>query len=158
MVIPPWNNDLVGEDPAKIGTFHHFIKALQEQLPGMQIVDFCPLDGDDSSGVLEEGGCRFIGFNNASFKSNESSNDAERFEASQKKNVDEVVRRLKTGEPTFIFYHIPEIDDPFPAFGPSTAEDKVKLAEREKAAANSAKIFLTPPGRSHWACGRCGTK
>ena len=81
----PGNNDLVGEDPAKIGTFHHFIKALQEQLPGMQIVDFCPLDGDDSSGVLEEGGCRFIGFNNASFKSNESAKDAETFEASQKK-------------------------------------------------------------------------
>jgi len=41
------------------------------------------------------------------------------------------VRRLKTGEHTFIFYHIPEIDDPFPAFGARTAEDKDKLAKRE---------------------------
>jgi len=141
----PGNNDLVREDPADIGTFHRFIDALKEKVPPeMQIVDFCPRDGDQSSGVLDIGGCRFIGFNNASFKSDDSAENAATFESKQLKNVDEVVARL--ADPRFksayIFYHIPEIDDPYCiSLDPTKPEDNEILKKRETSRGEIGKEF-----------------
>jgi Calcineurin-like phosphoesterase len=102
----PGNNDLIRENPADIGTFHRFIKALKDQLLDMQIVDFCPVAGDgNASGVLDVGGCRFIGFNNASFKSNDSGDDANTFKPKQLGNQAKCShasnRRVDTTLPTF---------------------------------------------------------
>jgi len=141
----PGNNDLVGENPAKIGTFHRFIEALKEKAPPeMQIVDFCPRDGDESSGVLDIDSCRFISFNNASFKSNDLAENAAAFEVEQRKNVDEVLARL--GDPRFksayVFYHIPEIDDPYCiSLDPKKPEDAEILKKRETDRGEIGKEF-----------------
>jgi calcineurin-like phosphoesterase family protein len=156
----PGNNDLVEENPADIGTFHRFIKTLKDQLPEMQIVDFCPVAGDGvSSGVLDLGECRFIGFNNASFKSNDSGADAATFEPKQLENVDEVLARL--ADPRFksayIFYHIPEIDDPYcVSLDPNKPEDNEVLKKRETSRGDIGKPFpcsawtVTPAVREKW--------
>ena len=150
----PGNNDLVGEDPANIGTFHRFIQALQAQLP--EVVNFSPRQEDKTSGLLDLGGCRFIGFNNASFKSNDSGSDAERFKASQLENVNEVRARLKPEEGfkhAYIFYHVPEIEDPYYAGMDPTDQ---KLIDRESKRGQNAKDAplsawtVVPEVRKNW--------
>ncbi|MEN3370434.1 MAG: hypothetical protein V7609_2577 [Verrucomicrobiota bacterium] len=153
----PGNNDLVGEDPANIGTFHRFIKALKDELPEMQIVDFCPVSGDGiTSGVLDVGECRFIGFNNASFKSDDSADKATAFKASQLANVKEVLARVEPDggfKSAYIFYHIPEIDDPYYAGLDSNHPDFTKRQTRR---GEFGKEFMlsawtvAPEVRSEW--------
>ena len=126
----------------------------------MPIVDFCPREGDESSGVLEEGGCRFIGFNNASFKSDDLAKNAEANEQSfypwQVKNVGEVLARLeRKGDFKFayIFYHIPEIDDPYYV---SLDSNDPKFKERETKRGEIGKAFpysawtVHPDVRRNW--------
>jgi hypothetical protein len=138
----PGNNDLKGEDPGSIGTFDAFIEALQAKLPGIKVVNFRPKENDLAIGVRLEGTCRFIGFNNASFKSNDREvkgldknnvmvGGAREFQASQLENVEEVAVRIDRQRSNFIFYHIPEIDDPYAAFEPATQKDAENLAERK---------------------------
>ncbi|MEY2548676.1 MAG: hypothetical protein QOD64_1258, partial [Verrucomicrobiota bacterium] len=129
----PGNNDLQEEDPGTIAVFRDFITALGAKLPGMKIVNFFPQEDDPLSGVRNEAGCRFIGFNNASFKSNDAGTDAKKFELTQLKNVEDVVARLKLPglKYAFVLYHIPEIDDPYYAsLDPDKPDDAKRLAER----------------------------
>lgn len=119
----PGNNDLFDENPDT--TYYRlFIKKLKEKLPGLQVTDLCPEEtgaDDHQQGIHRVGGYAFIGFNNASFKNNASDkdNDArERIEKNkdkQLKYVQQVVDRLKAEDITcaYIFYHIPELDDPY---------------------------------------------
>ncbi len=155
----PGNNDLVDENPATIGVFHNFVKVLQAQASTMAVVDFCPMENDPSSGILAEGTCRFIGFNNASFKSNDSGTNAAAFEASQLKNLEEVRARLAAPGPryAYIFYHIPEIDDPYYAYlDPSKSEERKKLKNRANKRGEFGKEFpfsawtVTPTVRTEW--------
>lgn len=156
----PGNNDLEEEDPRTIGTFHKFIQALKVELPGMTIVDFCPVDNEEGSGVHLEGTCRFIGFNNASFKSNDLGTNAEEkngpFHSWQLKHVEEVLDRLKPPadfKSAFVFYHIPEIDDPYYV---SLDPNHRDFQKREKDRGELGKDFpysawtVAPDVRSKW--------
>jgi Calcineurin-like phosphoesterase len=159
----PGNNDLVGENPANIGTFHRFIKALKEQLPEKEIVDFCPVDNEPLSGIHDEGTCRFIGFNDASFKSDDSGANAEKtaeregpFFKWQEGNVKEVLARLEpkdTYKYAYIFYHIPEIDDPYYV---SLDQDHQDFTKRQTTRGELGKKFpfsawtVAPEVRAKW--------
>jgi hypothetical protein len=160
----PGNNDLDQERPGTIGIFHNFINALQQKLSGMiTIVDFCPRENKLEFGTHEEGTCRFIGFNNASFKSNDSAADAANkkdFEDKQVENVKEVLARLAAPgdfKHAYIFYHIPEIDDPFyAALDPNKPDENKKLKDREEKRGEIGKNSpysawtVTPAVRAMW--------
>jgi hypothetical protein len=116
----PGNNDLFDETPDT--TYYRlFIKKLKEKLPGLQVIDLCPEEtGAQQLGMYRLGGYAFLGFNNASFKNNASdkNNDAlTRIDSNkneQLKYVQQVADRLKAADITcaYVFYHIPELDDP----------------------------------------------
>lgn len=131
----PGNNDLIEENPANIKYYYQFIKALKEAVKAapnkIQIIDLCA--EDDSSGQAAPAkkyfplnNYAFIGFNDASFKNTDLNPDGsprygvppvlihENFDA-QMKNVAEVSRQLNEQDHqyVYIFYHIPEIDDPY---------------------------------------------
>jgi len=78
----------------------------------LKIIDLCPELSSENK--YEVGGFAFIGFNNASFKNN---NDTKRIAVNKQKQlkyIQQVVDRLGTDDvrKAFIFYHIPETDDP----------------------------------------------
>lgn len=130
----PGNNDLIDEKPDTINYYREFMKQLRTALPGKKVVDLCPTDDPDSGVFTWDDSFFFVGFNNASFKNN---NDAKRISSGtdtaaimaaedssklpvtpttneQLKNVQQVIDRInKAGShPVYVFYHIPEIDDP----------------------------------------------
>ena len=135
-LLVPGNNDLIDEKTETIPYYREFVSQLAKALPGKRVIDLCPTD-DPTSGVYRWGeGYLFIGFNNASFKNN---NEASRI--SNANNIPEVViaattSKLATTKITdeqlkyvqqvidridqagnravYVFYHIPEIDDPHP--------------------------------------------
>jgi hypothetical protein len=135
-LILPGNNDLIDERTETVGYYQEFVRQLTAALPGKRVIDLCPTD-DPNSGVFPWGdGYLFIGFNNASFKNN---NDPNRISAGggtaevvsatdpsplpvtkvteeQLKYVRQVIDRVNTGgtRHAYIFYHIPEVDDPHP--------------------------------------------
>ena len=141
--IAPWlfvpgNNDLLDEKPINIKYYHEFIEALKEAVRGaenkLEIIDLCAEDnsktGDQPVPAKEEffqiRNYAFIGFNNASFKNTDLNPDGsprvggaavrinENF-AVQMKNVADVSRQVDNTDIqyAYIFYHIPEIDDPY---------------------------------------------
>jgi hypothetical protein len=135
----PGNNDLIDEKTDTINYYREFIKQLGNALPGKKVIDLCPTD-DPHSGVYSwNDSFFFIGFNNASFKNNNEAarissgtNTAEIVAAANSSNapklattktsdeqlkyVQQVVDRISQAgdHPAYIFYHIPEIDDPHP--------------------------------------------
>jgi tetratricopeptide (TPR) repeat protein len=135
----PGNNDLIGEDPDTINYYRDFIAHLRQLLPDKEVIDLCPTD-DPNSGVYNaDSGFVFIGFNNASFKNDNNPalisdgkntakivatanrSDLEKLPTTTRTNeqlkyVQQVIDRVgKAGShPAYIFYHIPEIDDPHP--------------------------------------------
>lgn len=68
----PGNNDLVDEDPHTINYYRDFVEALSRELKGKRVIDLCPRAKDAGSGVYELDSYAFVGFNNASFKNNDS--------------------------------------------------------------------------------------
>ena len=117
----PGNNDLLDEVPANVKYYHQFIEALSEAVQGAEnkitIVDLCAPEKKP----FQLGEYGFIGFNDASFKNQDGDATAGRVVriwenfAEQVTNVAEVSRQLEAKEIRFayIFYHIPEIDDPY---------------------------------------------
>jgi hypothetical protein len=108
----PGNNDLINEDPGELPHYTQFISSLREQLKGrgFQIIDLT----DANSNVDQEGDYTFIGFNNASFKSNDKADNVRDWEKSDKDAIAKVTAALKTAKKNaYIFYHIPEVDDPY---------------------------------------------
>jgi tetratricopeptide (TPR) repeat protein len=132
----PGNNDLVDEEIDSLTYYRDFVSELRNALPGKEVIDLCPTD-DLNSGIYTWGdGYLFIGFNNASFKNN---NEAGRLSVSdnlaavvsattpsktnrtevtdeQINYVQQVLARVNRAgnRASYIFYHIPEIDDPHP--------------------------------------------
>ncbi|MDX6500204.1 MAG: hypothetical protein QOG23_3464 [Blastocatellia bacterium] len=124
----PGNNDLYDELPYTIGLYRQFIKAVDQSLddlwkkapagerPATRVTakDLCP-DDDPQSGFFRIGSYVFIGFNDASFKNNNSFSRAKTSTDEQKRYVNQVIDRLAKVDSkdfAYIFYHIPEVDDP----------------------------------------------
>ena len=130
----PGNNDLLDEKPTNIRYYYDFIQDLQEALKGaenqIKIIDLCAEDGTNTNGhaknFFQIRNYAFIGFNDASFKNTDVNPDGsprvvgpplrinENF-VGQLNNVSDVRRQLddKDIDHVYIFYHIPEIDDPY---------------------------------------------
>jgi hypothetical protein len=133
----PGNNDLLDENPINIRYYNEFIEALREAVKGAEnkidITDLCAEDNSETGGqsglakkkFFQIRNYAFIGFNDASFMNSDRNPDgsarvggpavriSENFDV-QMKNVAEVSRQLdnKDIKYAYIFYHIPEIDDP----------------------------------------------
>ncbi|HVG19031.1 MAG TPA: metallophosphoesterase [Blastocatellia bacterium] len=138
----PGNNDLLKELPDNIAHYHSFIEELKAKLGGMKIIDLCPRDEAKSEGgyysrpaVHNVGAYAFVGFDDTSFKNDDCNDNKE----DCKKNHDSVPdldpKRLKSNSQrqweyvssikdlidgpslknayVYVFYHIPEVDDPY---------------------------------------------
>ena len=120
----PGNNDLIDEDPDTLKYYTDFVQILHEQLKekGFQIINLTPSGNDDlSSGVYTEGAYTFIGFNNASFKSNDKFADASAWTNDHNIAIAGIKKRVEFQDVNnaYIFFHIPEVDDPFYVFDAS---------------------------------------
>jgi hypothetical protein len=115
----PGNNDLIDEAPSSLEHYTDFIKIVRDQLKekGFEIIDLTPSEKIDDSGIYREGPYTFVGFNNASFKSNNKSANAKDpvWIKSHHDAIDEVSKRIKAAKNAYVFYHIPEVDDPYHA-------------------------------------------
>jgi hypothetical protein len=131
----PGNNDLVKEDPDTIGYYRDFIKALSLDVApeGIKIVDLCAPEPSPDVPYVVNKDYVFIGFNNASFKNdnegcrvawkrengcreknkNLRKNDPELLASIQKDEIKKVAVSMEKGKFAYIFYHIPEVDDPY---------------------------------------------
>lgn len=113
----PGNNDLDNEIPRSISDYHRFISGLKGSLPGYAVIDLCP-SGSATNGSISTNytvkGHHFVGFNNASFKNNNSMATATVYEVEEQDCVQQVFQRLQQlpDGPAYILYHIPEVDDP----------------------------------------------
>jgi hypothetical protein len=116
----PGNNDLVDESPATINFYRDFIRLLRDKLRplGVEVVDLCPEDPAHDElklGVYRSEAYTFVGFNNASFKNNNTLACLRSSTRLQRDYVGQVVRRLGGNTAhAYVFYHIPELDDPHP--------------------------------------------
>lgn len=155
----PGNNDLYDELPYTIGFYHDFLKTLNQALETLAkeqtqanqtasekitVVDLCPVDNDVNSGVEILGDYAFLGFNNASFKNNNSLKRAQENAAEQEHYVTQVSDRLKNARTKFayVFYHVPEIDDPYWA---SLPPDNELLKQRQAEFKQSRYAALQNP-------------
>ena len=132
----PGNNDLLNEEP-DLQYYRLFIQKLKDKLSGMEIVDLCPEEPSDNTqqlGVYRRGAFAFVGFNNASFKNDNKFDRIGRNKVKQLGYIQQVVNRIAPKEisAAYIFYHIPELDDPYLALG----SDSKTLDERKKYATN----------------------
>src|ERR1043166_8071452 len=136
----PGNNDLIRENPQSITNYSAFIRAVSALTPGMVIKDLSVRHGEPKSGFVDErcgtNVVRFIGFDDASFKANNSESDAKAFERLQLNNIADVRTMLLSNDAprfAFIFYHIPEIEDPVYKFSGADHEALLKKqADRGK--------------------------
>jgi tetratricopeptide (TPR) repeat protein len=135
----PGNNDLIAEDPKTVNYYRDFVVLLGQALPGKEVIDLCPTDDPNSGVYTPDNRFVFIGFNNASFKNdNKAKHIANGTKAAiivattdlsnlkrlpitprtdeQLNYVQQVIDRVDRSktQPAYIFYHIPEIDDPHP--------------------------------------------
>lgn len=126
----PGNNDVLCEDPKNVHYYHQFISAVSNDLVSQNItvVDLTPQDKsnpsrwDSRSDIVQINGFAFIGFNDSSFKNDPKPDKpclpADRISINaetQKNYVAQVEDLLKNdnSKSAYIFYHIPEIDDPY---------------------------------------------
>ncbi|HYJ89007.1 MAG TPA: metallophosphoesterase [Pyrinomonadaceae bacterium] len=166
----PGNNDVPGEQPDKVKYYHLFIESLADEVrksnEDFEIIDLCPKENteasrqyDSRSGLFrikEKSQYAFIGFDNTTFKNLDPEANVSAFRRGavrrinanfelQKKHVAQITDLLKDVNITYayIFYHIPEIDDPhLAALG--EAEDSIKTRNADKTLTGDAY------GRSAW--------
>jgi len=130
-LVVPGNNDVLCEDPENIRYYHMFIAAVSNALAKdgtVSIIDLCPQDNsnlsrwDSRSDMVQINGYSFIGFNDSSFKNDPEPDKpclpADRIGGNanlQKNYIVQVEELLKkdNSKAVYIFYHIPEIDDPY---------------------------------------------
>lgn len=131
----PGNNDLFNEEP-NTQYYKLFIQKLRDRLPGMEIIDLCPKEpevDDGQLGVYKVGAFGFVGFNNASFKNNNEPDNVKKYKGAQEKYVQQVIKRIGLDDikHAYIFYHIPEVDDPYLVSGsdPETVRKRAEYAE-----------------------------
>ncbi len=123
-IILPGNNDLMDEMPMTISCFHTYVRRLQHELgPVKTIQDFAPDKGTRASLVL--GNCHFFGFDNSSFKNNNTTAYLDKVEGVQKSILIDLKDGMehsksdaqsKDGDSkyyAYIFCHIPDISDPY---------------------------------------------
>jgi hypothetical protein len=131
-LIVPGNNDLYDEQHNTVPFFSEFIKELQEmpevKASGLSIVDF-RLDASQKAqpqslpGMYRVNDLLFVGWDNSFFKNNYS---VKRFvgvdhklipinQTAEYQSVQKLSRNLKTSRAkyAYVFYHVPEIDDPY---------------------------------------------
>jgi hypothetical protein len=145
----PGNNDLLHEAPRSIALYRAFMQSLIQADPRKKIVDFCPQD-DGKSGAFDHDQCRFIGFDNASFKSRHSAAEARENESEQLLRIDRVLARLQAPgfENAYIFFHIPDSDDPYLAL---TNDTRAKTREELAAPPYQYSAWtVTPKVRDRW--------
>jgi hypothetical protein len=140
-LIVPGNNDLFEENPESVKFYEDFLKEVQEmpeiKAAGLSIVDFrleAPRSAQPKSppGVYVIKDYVFVGWDNAFFKNNDSvkpfmtkDHKVVPFAKTlEYKSVQKLSRALQSSKAkyAYIFYHIPEIDDPY----------MIKLNENEK--------------------------
>ncbi len=130
-LLVPGNNDLVDEIPNTINFYADFIADLkytkQIKESAIKLLDF-RLESSDTidnlpPGVMVIGQNSFVGWDNSYFKNNYSIKSfldennqpkplAELTEYKSLQKLDNVINDIKT-KSAFIFYHIPEVDDPW---------------------------------------------
>ena len=131
-LIVPGNNDLFEEQPTSVVFYRDFLKELQD-MPnikdaGISIIDF-RLDASQQAHPHSQPGMYvlqdfvFVGWDNSYFKNNNSvknyigKNDkvipvANTLEYQSVQKLSKILKECKA-KYAFIFYHIPEIDDPY---------------------------------------------
>lgn len=131
-LIVPGNNDLYDEQHHTVPFFSEFIKELQEmpdvKASGLSIVDF-RLDASHKAqpqsfpGMYVIKDLLFVGWDNSFFKNNYSAKkfvDADRKlipidQTAEYQGVQKLSQTLKNSRAkyAYVFYHVPEIDDPY---------------------------------------------
>jgi|GEM_PF-2257340 len=127
----PGNNDVLCEDPANIRYYHTFVTAVKAAFDNSNnetlARDLCPPDGSNysKSDLIQIKGYAFIGFNDSSFKNSEPDKEEQKqcpqtnritvYAPFQKIYAVQVEDLLKNDNSkyAYVFYHIPEIDDPY---------------------------------------------
>lgn len=131
-LVVPGNNDLYNEDPASINFLRDFIEELHHKpemrTAGISIIDFRlessqQVQPSSHPGTYVIGNFVFMGWDNSYFKNNNSVNhyrgSDERIIPISKtleyKSVQKLSDRLKESKAkyAYLFYHIPDIDDPY---------------------------------------------
>jgi hypothetical protein len=123
-ILLPGNNDLLDEMPVTVRCFHKFVQRLQSEIgPGKTIMDFAPEKSTPASLVL--GNCHFFGFDDASFKNNNTTSYLDKMDGIQKRMLIELGEKMEHSRPmaqpgnsdpkyyAFIFCHIPDVSDPY---------------------------------------------
>ena len=179
----PGNNDLFNEEITTLNFYQRFIDELAKKVTpwGITVKDLCRREHQQGSGNAQpatytEGSYAFIGFNDASFKNNNDpgrimpggkgsattypgivSLNSNQIKEKQEEYVQQVLEEIdKYGAYAYVFYHIPEIDDPYLISGGTEQKILETLQVRsqssghiEKANENSA-WFVAPSVRELW--------
>jgi hypothetical protein len=141
----PGNNDLYEEHP-DTQYYREFIHKLQSKLRCLEVIDLCPEEpegeqknGGPKLGVYSLGDIAFIGFNNASFKNNNEPDRLTQEKDKQLEYVRQVERRVKPDsvQRAYVFYHIPEVDDPHLVLN----SDAATLAKRKGSNGNNPYLY-----------------
>ena len=126
----PGNNDLFDEKRDTISHYYRFIEILSDELKddGIKVINLCPPKKSDDVPYVVNEHYAFIGFNNSSFKNN---NDWERLTTEHTAQVGDVTRVKALVENAkvpnvYIFYHIPEVDDPYLLLGDPKRDSKLQ--------------------------------
>lgn len=178
----PGNNDLLEEKPGSIDNYYDFIAALTEAAGAPEhvaaaenkitIIDLCAKDGNRIPHRL--GKYVFIGFNDASFKNTDRNPDGSakvggipalitENAAVQTAAAAEVNRQLKAEadrQPVaedvtyaYVFYHIPEVDDPY-LVTLKEEDEPIKTRAANKILAGNSYVysawFVGPGVREEW--------
>lgn len=147
----PGNNDLVDEWPETLGYYHQFVRALEDKVKTtVRVIDLSPRKEDPGSGVYELGEYTFLGLNNASFKNNDDPDRITSRRGSQLDEISLIAARLRASKKpyAYIFYHIPEVPDPFLEFQQEDEGAKKKLEQRKPALTND--LFSKEDLTSSW--------
>lgn len=101
----PGNNDLKNEDPHDIGRFQTFEKQLVVLLPDHQIEDL-------TTTTQTVNAIQLVGLDSATFK-NANGKLREANKGEQLKELQRVEAALRPNQPSVIFTHIPNLEDPY---------------------------------------------
>jgi hypothetical protein len=111
----PGNNDVWNEKHRNRKYYDHFLEALEREMKrqraGTEVVDLMA----GWSPKTPSGRFRFLGLDNSSFKNNDSHECMVLNSENQREDVEDFAGKIAEAEAEFVyvFYHIPEIDDPY---------------------------------------------
>ena len=105
ILLVPGNNDLKDENPGDIGRFQAFVSELVQLLPDHEVTDL-------TQTTETVNGIRLVGLNSASFK-NQNGKLRAANSAAQSVEMRRVETEIQASQPTLIFTHIPNLEDPY---------------------------------------------